>query len=163
MLTRSTNLNRFRLNILWLDELQSYLLYMKICSKCKFPKDDFCKDRKSKDGLQSVCKECKSTQIKRYYALHPEKRQRKRKQKLIRHQTRKMLLESAGGKCVLCGYNKSISALDFHHKEPEQKLFGIAVGLKSGYSYKRLLEETKKCVLVCSNCHHEVHDGLIKI
>jgi hypothetical protein len=134
---------------------------MKTCSKCEVPKDNksFCKDRQNKDGLQSVCKECKSIQIKKYYTLHPEKRQRK--QKLFRHKTRKMLLESAGGKCTLCGYNKSMSALDFHHREPEQKSFGISVGLKAGYSYQKLLEESKKCNLVCSNCHHEIHDGLL--
>lgn len=61
-----------------------------------------------------------------------------------------------GGKCILCGYNKYIGSLDFHHKDPSQKDFGIA-----GKKAKSELEpELKKCILVCRNCHGEIHGGL---
>lgn len=85
------------------------------------------------------------------------------KQKVHRNEKRKRLIDSAGGKCKCCGYNKSISALDFHHKDPSQKSFGISEGMRLAYSFERLLEETRKCILLCSNCHHELHDGLITI
>lgn len=95
------------------------------------------------------------------YHINPA--QAKKRQSRVRRNNKRRLVEFAGGKCVICGYNKSISALDFHHKNPEEKLFGIAVGSKLKFSYQKLLEETKKCVLVCSNCHHEIHDGIISI
>jgi hypothetical protein len=59
----------------------------------------------------------------------------------------------AGGKCKICGYSKCKDVLHFHHKEPSKKSFGInnVPSLKSG------LEEIKKCILVCANCHGELH------
>ncbi len=63
-----------------------------------------------------------------------------------------------GGKCEKCGYNKNYSALDFHHKDgrngKEDK--DIAYLLHS-YSKKKLFIELKKCQLLCSNCHREIH------
>lgn len=61
-----------------------------------------------------------------------------------------------GGKCSICGYNKCIDALEFHHKNPAEKTFGIA---SSGitYSWARVKVELDKCILVCANCHRELH------
>ena len=58
-------------------------------------------------------------------------------------------------KCSICGYSKCIAALEFHHKDPSTKLFRLGMG--SGYSWKRIKEEAQKCILVCSNCHREIH------
>lgn len=71
------------------------------------------------------------------------------------------LIQYKGGKCEKCGYNKSKSALDFHHRNPLDKKFGIAKGVSLAYGLPLLLEEIQKCILLCSNCHHELHDGLI--
>jgi len=95
------------------------------------------------------------------YHCNPERS--KKWQNTVRRNNRKKLIDLHGGKCCICGYNKSISALDFHHKNEKEKDFGIAEGSRLKYSYKKLLEETKKCVLVCSNCHHEIHDGIIDL
>ena len=67
-------------------------------------------------------------------------------------------VEYLGGKCEICGYNKCMSALHFHHKDSSQKEFGI-----SGRSIKfeRLKPELDKCILVCANCHSEIHEGLV--
>ena len=65
-----------------------------------------------------------------------------------------------GNKCALCGYNKNLSGLHFHHVNPFEKSFNIAE--KSKIS-KELLEELNKCILVCSNCHTQCHDGSIDI
>lgn len=62
-----------------------------------------------------------------------------------------------GGKCVRCGYDKCLSALDFHHKNPEEKDFGIS---DDNIKLKDAIEEVKKCILICSNCHRELHAGL---
>lgn len=65
-----------------------------------------------------------------------------------------------GGKCQICGYSKYVGALEFHHIDPSQKDFGIA---SKGYtrSWDKNKEELNKCVLVCSNCHREIHAGVI--
>jgi hypothetical protein len=67
------------------------------------------------------------------------------------------LIEYKGGKCEICGYNKMIpGAYDFHHKNPDEKDFGIA---SAGHirSLQKLKKEVDKCILVCRNCHAEIH------
>ena len=76
-----------------------------------------------------------------------------------RRKVKERLVEQHGGKCVLCGYNKYFGALAFHHIDPSTKSFSIA-GDGITHSFKKLEIEAKKCVLVCHNCHSEVHSGL---
>ena len=76
-----------------------------------------------------------------------------------RRKLRKMAIYHAGGKCQICGYNKSIRALTFHHLDPTKKDFGLSDrGLTR--SWDKTLKEIDKCALLCANCHAEVHDGL---
>lgn len=63
-----------------------------------------------------------------------------------------------GGKCNICGYSRCIKALEFHHLDPSEKDFSLSVVSKSFESIK---PELDKCVLLCANCHREVHAGLI--
>lgn len=63
-----------------------------------------------------------------------------------------------GGKCKICGYDKCIKALDFHHINPKDKKFNIS--LKLGYPWSEIEAEIKKCVLLCNRCHSEVHEGI---
>ena len=62
-----------------------------------------------------------------------------------------------GGACIKCGYNKCIKALEFHHIDPAQKDFTIS---NDHFKLKDAVEESKKCVLLCSNCHKELHDNM---
>lgn len=79
-----------------------------------------------------------------------------------RRKVKRLLVERAGGKCVRCGYSKCIAALDFHHPDPNQKEFGVGgKGLTIGI--ERLWVEAQKCLLVCSNCHRELHAGCIGV
>ena len=64
---------------------------------------------------------------------------------------------SRGGRCELCGYNKNLAALEFHHKNPSEKEFQIDVRHFSNTKLEILKEELDKCLLVCSNCHREIH------
>lgn len=64
------------------------------------------------------------------------------------------LVEYKGGKCERCGYNKCIDALEFHHLDPNEKDFSIA---GKSWALERLKKEADKCILVCSNCHKEIH------
>lgn len=73
---------------------------------------------------------------------------------------KKMLVDYAGGKCQRCGYDKSIRALEFHHTDPSKKDFGISRTLTK--SITLLKNEVDKCILLCSNCHAEIHDELYR-
>ena len=91
------------------------------------------------------CKQCRSEAVAR----------RRRKVKAV-------LVAEAGGACCICGYDRNMRALHFHHVEPSQKRHeinakGVAIALD------KLRVEAQKCVLLCSNCHAEVEDGLISL
>ena len=75
-----------------------------------------------------------------------------------RRKVKAILVEEAGGACCLCGYDRYMRALHFHHLDPSQKRHeinakGVAIALD------KLRVEAQKCVLLCSNCHAEVEDG----
>lgn len=72
------------------------------------------------------------------------------------------LKEAAGGKCSVCGYDRSLYALDFHHLDPAKKERQVCHQLISK-SFKKAEEESKNCVLLCANCHRELHEGLITL
>ncbi len=72
-----------------------------------------------------------------------------------RLQLKERAIALLGGKCVICGYDKCPAAFDFHHMDPTQKDFVIS----SKMSWEAIVEELKKCVLVCANCHREINVG----
>ncbi len=79
-----------------------------------------------------------------------------------RRRVKQMLVDEAGGKCELCGYSKSLCALEFHHRDPSTKTFGIAYrGITRGIDTVR--KEAEKCVLLCANCHAEVEAGVASL
>lgn len=79
-----------------------------------------------------------------------------------RRKVKRILVEEAGGSCLLCGYDRCLAALEFHHLVPEDKRFGL-----SQRGVARALEtvraEARKCVLLCANCHAEVEAGFSKL
>lgn len=69
---------------------------------------------------------------------------------------KKLAVEYMGGCCQNCGYNKMQEVLEFHHKDPSHKDFGIsAKGIT--WSFDKIKEELDKCVMLCANCHREEH------
>ena len=64
-------------------------------------------------------------------------------------------VEYKGSKCSICNYNKCITALEFHHVDPSTKLFGISDGCTR--KWETMKTELDKCILVCANCHRELH------
>lgn len=77
----------------------------------------------------------------------------------IRSYKRKIaLIELSGGGCQRCGYNKNISALHFHHRNPNEKLFQLDSRKLSNTKWDIILEEHSKCDLLCGNCHSEEHN-----
>lgn len=79
-----------------------------------------------------------------------------------RKKIKNLAIEYKGGKCICCEYNKCTNALEFHHLDPSIKEFNIG---KNGAtrSWEKVKIELDKCVLLCSNCHREIHAGLIDI
>lgn len=73
-----------------------------------------------------------------------------------------MAIKYKGGKCTICGYNRCNNALDFHHIDPEEKSFGIG-RCGCSKSWQSIKVELDKCILVCSNCHREIHSGIIDV
>lgn len=103
------------------------------------------------------------------FALRKDGRYRCRKCSVDAVQKRRdyiklMAIEYKGGKCQNpdCGYNKCVSALEFHHIDSEEKEFGIG---NKGYtrSWEIVKKELDKCILLCCNCHIEVHSNLLNI
>ena len=72
-----------------------------------------------------------------------------------RKRLKEKLVAYKGGKCEVCGYDKCITALEFHHLDPTEKEFGI--GGKNVLSFEKCKKEVDKCILVCANCHREIH------
>lgn len=79
-----------------------------------------------------------------------------------RHEVRRKLVEYKGGSCILCGYNKCIDALDLHHLDATSKEFGVSSGGLTR-AWSRVVAEADKCILICSNCHREVHAGIVQV
>lgn len=99
----------------------------------------------------------------------PDKRKYKDRAEYIKkavHKRRKkikrMVVDYKGGKCQICGYSRCVEAFDLHHVDAKAKDFSLS---KEGLtrSWERTKKEADKCVLLCANCHREVHAGLAKI
>ena len=68
---------------------------------------------------------------------------------------KKQALAYKGGKCEICGYDKCQAALDFHHKQPSEK--DPRWKIMRSWTFAKLKNELDKCMLVCKNCHAEIH------
>ena len=66
-----------------------------------------------------------------------------------------------GGTCIACDYTGHLSGYDYHHLDPSKKEFKI--GDASTASWKRLLAELDKCVMLCALCHRKHHAGVLDI
>ena len=161
--------------------------YKEICDKldcamstvsyhCKLHKMGGHSDRlttEQKNELQQLYNETKSLKkvatlkghsfetVKRYVITKKKEKVTKSEAVITwRKRTKIKLIEYKGGKCELCGYNKCTSALHFHHLNPNEKDFSIS---GKSLSFEKLKSEVDKCVLVCSNCHSEIHEGITKV
>ena len=97
--------------------------------------------RKGMNDREQCCK-CQSEAVKRR-----------------RNKLKEMAVEYKGSCCNKCGYNKSITALEFHHLDPSEKDFGIS-NKGETRSWERIKKELDKCVILCANCHREEHERL---
>jgi hypothetical protein len=79
-----------------------------------------------------------------------------------RKRVKAILVAEAGGRCLACGYDSCMAALQFHHLRPEEKRFSLG---RQGVarSLEKARAEANKCVLLCANCHAEVEAGVLRL
>ena len=114
---------------------------MNRCSRCKKLKndDDFFVYKHSKSRLDYWCKECNYKYRKEY-----------------RKYLKDILNTLKINGCAICGYDKCSDALDFHHTNPDNKIFQISVRSLEK-PIEEIVNELNKCILLCANCHREIH------
>ena len=64
--------------------------------------------------------------------------------------------QKKNGACVRCGLT-DYRVLDFHHRDPSQKVISLSVALHKNVGEKAILDEIAKCDLLCANCHRILH------
>ncbi len=79
------------------------------------------------------------------------------KQSVVNSQIRKkaFAVDMMGGKCQICGYDKCINALEFHHINDDKEYDPAYIVRR--WSWERVKPELEKCIMVCANCHRELH------
>lgn len=118
---------------------------MKNCTKCDtLLTEDNTYNRNDRKGLGSTCKSC--------FNIYCIERWRNIKQEEVTER---------GGCCSNCGYDKYIGALEFHHTDPSIKESNFSANWVK-WSKKRRTKELDKCVLLCANCHREIHAEMRK-
>lgn len=123
---------------------QNFNITEKICTKCKIlkPIDEYYFKNKTHTCRQAECKTCFNTRItKQFKDLKSE------------------CVNYKGGCCERCGYNRYQGALEFHHQDPKEKDFAISNATSRKLTDK-IKKELDKCILVCANCHREIHHEL---
>jgi hypothetical protein len=97
-----------------------------------------------------------STSTISFHCGKGQKRKSYKRRQIATQKFREQLKQEAGGCCKICGYNKCLSALDFHHNNDDKtEMVSRLIRLK-GFEAAR--QEAKKCILICANCHRELHD-----
>lgn len=146
----------------------------KHCTTCDTIRsvDEFHKNKRRKDGLQSWCKLCSQEwrdKPENKHRMYNNARRHRRGEATTIERTecinkgrevKVKLIESLGGACFDCGYPLGYaSVFDFHHRDPNQKNFNISEKLREGKRdiSQELWDEVKKCDLLCSNCHRVRH------
>jgi hypothetical protein len=132
---------------------------MKECNRCHIVKDDneFAFRNKTKGTLQPYCKECKREIDKELYVSNHLDRKRKirNRQNKIKINLKELLTDiKKKSKCAICGESRWW-VLDFHHIR--DKKFEVSSLPKRGCSLKMFKEEIDKCIIICANCHRDLH------
>lgn len=73
------------------------------------------------------------------------------------------IVESMGGCCQICGYNRCNWALELHHINPNEKDFSFGSIIARPKKINILVVELRKCILLCSNCHREIHNDVVSL
>lgn len=104
--------------------------------------------RSAKKGRDLAKKDTRKYSDRKQYLIKAVQKRRKK--------IRSMAVDYTGGQCENCGYGRCIDALEFHHTDPTKKDFSIS---EKGYtrSWAVVTKGLDKCIMLCANCHREVH------
>ena len=133
---------------------------MKKCTYCKQLKDldEFGPLKTSRDGKQYRCKQCFSDCMRKIYRRNPDrkKQQTTTLQERISQELNQIKQNSG---CKYCKETTPI-CLDFHHKDAALKDENVSYWVHSK-SRDKAIEEAKKCIVVCANCHRKIHARIL--
>lgn len=115
-------------------------------------------ENKKPKSLQKpfLCAKCGESDPDRFYHARSRCKTCHNREQVKRvKETKQRAVEYKGGRCEKCGYDKNLAALDFHHLDPSKK----DVNFKTARHWKwcRIKRELDKCIMVCRNCHAEIH------
>jgi hypothetical protein len=143
------------------------VLMEKLCRSCnrKLDISKFNKNKSRKDGLQAHCRDCTQAKFKSYYSKNQDYHK-----KVVGRNTRRVKalrkavidIKRKIGKCYLCPETET-ACLQFHHIQANTKVREVSNLISANVSWKRIIAEIKKCILVCSNCHIKLHKNLIQL
>jgi len=94
---------------------------------------------------------CKNASTNNKHQNYISQQQRGRERRLL-------LIQRKGGCCERCGYDRNKAALAFHYLDPAAKSFPVDLRSCSNTSWDALVTEARKCLLLCLNCHSEIHN-----
>ena len=100
---------------------------------------------------------CRNHGVQKPCACSVRSKMRETRLKVIR-----TLLHAHGGACRACGLTEPAAALQFHHLDPATKSFNIGAA-RTSKGVQALLHESRKCLLLCANCHGEVEAGILQV
>ena len=109
-----------------------------------------------KVGLTHLCKVCNEKDPEKFHNRN-KTTCAKCEQRIWKRKRKQFAVDYLGGKCIHCGYNKYIEALDFHHINPDEKEYTICM---MSTDIEKFKNELDKCILLCANCHREEHAKL---
>lgn len=108
----------------------------------------FCGEKDTKKFM-SIGRGLSKSRCKKCHNLYTRKRIKDNKKKAV---------EYKGGNCIVCGYNKCMRSLSFHHRNPEIK--DLNWNKMRSWKLEKIKKELDKCDLLCNNCHGEVHEKI---
>lgn len=134
---------------------------MKKCACCKQIKklEEFGPNKKSKDGKQYRCNKCFSNAMRMHYKKNASKVNQRMKLSETEIANELNQIKKAIG-CKYCAEKEPI-CLDFHHLDKSLKNKNVSFWVHAK-SKNKAIEEAKKCIVVCANCHRKIHAGIIK-
>ena len=115
----------------------------RVCRVCKEEKslEDFTIHPNGKNGRTNRCKKCTN--------IYKKSRKDRMYQKIADY--------VGGFKCSRCGIERdTMTIFDFHHLDPATKDRQISKMVEN--SWKDVKTELDKCIILCANCHREVHE-----
>jgi len=133
------------------------------CPVCSDKKSRYSTNRyheRKSSGLCTICGEPNTNGL--IYCPKCQEINRKirpQKKEYLKNRLRENKIEMVkrfGGKCNHCGFVTDILGVyEFHHIKPETKIKKASI-----MKISNRIEESKKCIMLCANCHRILHHNL---